>query len=162
MKIIDKIFRDKKGNSVIYILLAIGIFLIALGGNLGKKESKPAVIETSPKQSEEKNIAAELEETLSQIKGAGEVHVMLVYDNDGKKNFGYDSDSSQKKTVILNKQGGEEALIREEITPEVRGVIIVADGGGNVRIKEALTHAAQTVLGIAPHKIEVFERKDSQ
>lgn len=164
MKIIDKIFMHKKGNTLIYILLAVGIFLLTVGSTLSPtKKTEPEKAESvvieqqSAVSATEKRLAA----ILSEIKGAGKVNVMIVTNNSGKKSFGYDTDGKQKKTVILSRQGQEEALISEEFTPDIRGVIIVADGGGNTFVKADLTNAAKTVLGIAPHKIEVFERIDS-
>lgn len=159
MKMLSKFFRDKSGNTVIYILLAVGILFVVGGSSLSavKKTSTEEVKEPMPAV---KSIDEQLSEILSEIKGAGEVSVMIVKDNDGSKNYGYDTDGKQKKTVILNKQGGEEALVSEEIAPRIRGVLIVADGGGKGSVKEALIKSTQTVLGIAPHKIVVCERKE--
>ena len=39
MKIIDKIFRDKKSNTVIYILLAVGILMLVFANSA--KQSIP-------------------------------------------------------------------------------------------------------------------------
>ena len=149
MKIIDKFFTDKKGSAVIYILLTVGILLLTAGSGMfsPKKTEKPVAAESKAESSTEEK----LEKILSQIKGAGRVSVMIVT-----------TDGKQKKTVILSRGGGEEALVSEEIMPEISGVIIVAEGGGKSSVKAELTHAAQTALAIAPHKIEVFERKDSQ
>ena len=159
MKIIDKIFRDKKGNSGIYILLVLGILLIVLGSGGGEKNKE------EKKSSEqikivENSLKDELEKTLCEIKGAGSVTVMLTYENDGEKNFGYDTTGKDKKTVILNKQGSQEALVSSQKHASIRGVIIIADGGGNIKVKESLIKAAQTVLSLPAHKIEVFERNE--
>jgi len=158
MKIISKFFRDKSGNTVIYILLAVGI-LFVVGGSTLSAVKKPMQENEIP-QIATKSVEDELSEILSEIKGAGTVSVMLVKDNEGLKNYSYDTDGKQKKTVILNKQGGEEALISEEVAPKIRGVLIVADGGGKGSVKEALIKSTQTVLGVAPHKIVVCERKE--
>ena len=69
-------------------------------------------------------------------------------------------EGKNKKTVVLSGSGGESALVAEEIAPYVRGVIVVADGGGNIKVKEALLRAVRAALGIVPHKIEVFERNE--
>lgn len=158
MKIISKFFRDKSGNTVIYILLAVGI-LFVVGGSTLSAVKKP-VQENAVAQTVAKSIDDELSQILSEIKGAGKVSVMIVKDNDGSKSYSYDTDGKQKKTVILNRQGGEEALVSEEVAPRIRGVLIVADGGGKGSVKEALIKSTQTVLGIAPHKIVVCERKE--
>ena len=137
MKIIDKFFTDKKGSAVIYILLTVGILLLTAGSGMfsPKKTEKPVAAESKAESSTEEK----LEKILSQIKGAGRVSVMIVTKNSGEKKFGCDTDGKQKKTVILSREGG-----------------------GKSSVKAELTHAAQTALAIAPHKIEVFERKDSQ
>ncbi len=158
MKIISKFFRDKSGNTVIYILLAVGILFVVGGSTLSAVKKVPQ--ENEIPQIATESIDDELSEILSEIKGAGEVSVMIVKDNEGLKSYSYDTDGKQKKTVILSAQNGEEALVSEEIAPRIRGVLIVADGGGESRVKEALIKSTQTVLGIAPHKIVVCERKE--
>lgn len=159
MKIISKFFRDKSGNTVIYILLAVGILFVVGGSSLSAIKKTPPD-ENEVLQEVTKSIDDELAEILSEIKGAGEVSVMIVKDNEGLKSYSYDTDGKQKKTVILNSQSGEEALVSEEIAPRIRGVLIVADGGGKGSVKEALIKSTQTVLGIAAHKIVVCERKE--
>ena len=159
MKISD-FFRDKKGNSVIYILLAAGILMIVLGNAFTTTKVPEKKEETAKSAFKETALRDELSSTLSQINGAGNVTVMLTYENNGEKNFGYDKTGNDRQTVVLNSQGSQEALIKEHIQPVVRGVIIIADGGGNIKVKENLIRAAQTVLQIAPHKIEVFERNE--
>ena len=134
--------------------------MIALGNTFSSEEPKKEKEEVTTPPAVENNLEDELSCILSQIKGAGEVTIMLTYENDGKKNFGYDVAANEKKTVVLNSQGTQEALVEEKILPVVRGVIIIADGGGNIKVKESLIRAAQTVLQIAPHKIEVFERNE--
>ena len=111
MKIIDKFFTDKKGSAVIYILLTVGILLLTAGSDMfsPKKTEKPVAAESKAESSTEEK----LEKILSQIKGAGRVSVMIVTKNSGEKKFGCDTDGKQKKTVILSRGGGEEALVSE-------------------------------------------------
>ena len=63
---IDKLFRDKKGSSVIYILLAMGIMLLIFGST--SKKTAPQVTQNvyDSRTTEAANI-------LSEIKGAGRV-----------------------------------------------------------------------------------------
>ncbi|MBQ3022632.1 MAG: hypothetical protein IJD91_04850 [Clostridia bacterium] len=128
---IDKLFGDKKNNGLIYILLAMGIMLLILG-NTTKKDPQQEVNNVYSSR------AAEAEEILSEIKGAGKVCVMI-------------SDGEKDETSLL-------------VSPEKKekrdaGVLIVADGGNNSTIREKLVRAASVALGVSAHKIEVFERK---
>ncbi len=156
MKLINKFFGDKSGIYLIYILLAIGVLLIVCAGSFSGSEKEPeAVLPEVTKTLEDR-----LSSILSSIKGAGQVDVLIVYKNDGEKSFKSDSDGKNQKTVILNKQGEEEALVTETTAPQIRGVLIVADGAGKLSVKESLIKSAEIALGIAPHKIVVYERTD--
>lgn len=126
---LDKIFGDKKGSAVIYILLAMGIILLVCGSS-GKKEPVPKenYTRTSP--------TLEAEEILSKIDGAGKVSVMIC--------------RGMKEENLLTSTKNEE---------KIGGVLIVADGGGDSKVREKLVRAASVALGVSAHKIEVFERK---
>lgn len=128
---IDKLFRDKKGSSVIYILLAMGIMLLVFG-------STPKNEAPQNTQSAYDSRTTEAENILSEIKGAGKVSVMI---SDGE-----------------NKEKSSLTSIRKEEKESV-GVLIVADGGSDGAVCERLIRAASVALGVSPHKIEVFERK---
>ena len=128
MKIIDKIFRDKKVNNVIYIVLAAGIIMLMCGSSFFN--SKPKA-ETPIKL--EKSLEEKTEAILSQIKGVGEARVMISY-------------SSKKED--------------EDITEEIKGVLVVSDGGGSSGVQEKIVSALEAALGVEAHKIQVFERKE--
>ena len=128
MKIIDKIFGDKKANNVIYIVLAAGIIMLMTGSSFFS--SKPKA-ETPIKL--EKSLEEKTEAILSQIKGVGEASVMISY-------------SSKKED--------------EDITEQIKGVLVVSDGGGSSGVQEKIVSAIEAALGVETHKIQVFERKE--
>ena len=156
MKLINKIFGDKSGSYLIYILLAIGILLVVCAGSYSGTKKEPEAVTPIVQQTLEERLSL----ILSRIRGAGQVDVLIVYKNDGEKSFKSDTDGKNQKTVILNKHGEEEALVSETMAPQIRGVLIVADGAGELSVKEALIKSAEVALGIAPHKIVVYERTD--
>jgi stage III sporulation protein AG len=47
-------------------------------------------------------------------------------------------------------------VVIKEILPEVKGVIVVAEGASNIEVRESLTRAVQVLSGVAVHKIQVF------
>lgn len=127
---IDKFFGDKKSSTVIYILLAMGILLLICGSVLKPQPQQPQEIYIDSR-------AAEAERILSEIKGVGNVRVMI-------------SGEEKEKSVL---QSDEDNSLSE-------GVLIVADGGGDSRVREKIIRAAGAALGVDPHKIQVFERKE--
>ena len=50
-------------------------------------------------------------------------------------------------------------MIIKEVRPNVRGVIVVAEGAEDILIKEQLYSAVKTVLGIQGNKVEVYSSK---
>ena len=50
-------------------------------------------------------------------------------------------------------------IILKEVLPEVKGVVVVADGASDTLIKERLVNAVKVLFDIPIHKIQVFERK---
>lgn len=69
------------------------------------------------------------------------------------------SDSGQLVLVQTAQGGGERPVVTKETRPEIQGVLVVADGATDPRVKESLTRAVETALDIEPHKISVMPGK---
>lgn len=138
MKKIDKIFGDKKASAVIYIVLAVGILMLA-GGNgfLHSDTDNKALPGAVSKNTAEEN----LRQILSEIDGVGEVSVMLCQSEVAQKNEQsvFSSSDKQYKSVI-------------------DGVLVVAEGGKDAAVREKIIRATKAALGVDAHKIEVLER----
>ncbi len=137
MKIIDKIFRDKKVNSVIYIILAVGILMLVFANSRGSSTSYP---QAAAKTGEEISLKQETETILSRIDGVGEVDVMIAC---------YSSDANT-------------ASLTSSPEPDIQSVLVVAEGGNNSGVRETIIRAVKAALGVEPHRIEVFERKEKR
>lgn len=117
----------------------------------------------------------ELEAILSQIEGAGKVSVSLTLSSDGVKTYAANireekkdleessagnkkltSEASISRDIAVN---SGDALLVEHKNPEVVGVLIVAQGAGNPKVKENLTYAASALLDIPVHKVKVMPRE---
>ncbi|HHY77472.1 MAG TPA: stage III sporulation protein AG [Clostridiales bacterium] len=121
----------------------------------------------------------ELAGILSKIAGVGKVSVMITYESgkelvtqkdksitdkvtDEKDNAGgtriINESSVSEKTVMVNQQGGSsEPLIVKEINPQIRGVIVVAEGAWDSKVKRKISQAVQTVLDIPAYRVTVLE-----
>jgi len=121
-----------------------------------------------------------LKSILSKIKGAGEVDVMITFVSSNEAVPAVDVTTSQNTTQEKDKEGGtrninetnkENSIVYEEsqgvkkpfvvkeILPKVKGVVIVAEGAGDAEVRSNLTKAAQALLEVSAHKIQVFQRK---
>lgn len=124
----------------------------------------------------ERQKAADLEAMLGQIQGSGRVQVMVTLEAgpaiEVVKNTTIDqstttetaSDSSTRQTQSTNTRhdhvftrdgASERPVISQTSAPEVAGVLIVAEGAKDVRIKARLLDAAMVALKIPANRIEV-------
>jgi len=122
-----------------------------------------------------------LEDAFSQIDGAGKVKVLLTlaYGREldvaedkttnesitkdtgtaGGERTTQTSSADSKKILITGNDGVSAPLVLREVQPKIEGVIIIAEGGDNIFVKEALTSAAETVLGLDMSKVQVCKMK---
>lgn len=127
------------------------------------------------------DISIKLENILKNIKGVGNVKVLITYSQTSKVVPMYSEDSTQKlteendsgggtrtinenttkKEVIYEESNGEKKPITQSIiNPTIEGAIIAAEGANSSVIKENIIQAVEAVTGISSHKIQVFEMKD--
>ena len=120
--------------------------------------SQPAVTTSATAD----NLEIKLENILSQIKGAGEVKVLIVYKNDGTSNLAKDveytleSDGStvNKSVIVMGKD--KEAIIVQKNIPDVQGVIVTAQGAWDETVKQNIKKAVEAALPVMAHRIEVL------
>ncbi len=172
----------KKIKTDIITFAAVGIALIFLGGAFGRKdEAKEVKAMAAVKEEKTDTLEDRLEVILSKTEGAGKVDVLITYktgkelvvaqqlseeDTSTKENAvkGDERDikSSLKEStyvIMENSDGSQTPLVLKEMEPEIEGVIIVAEGGDSIIVKNNLIAAAQAALGVSTHKIQVLKMK---
>jgi stage III sporulation protein AG len=127
------------------------------------------------------DIESRLEEILSQIEGAGKVRVMITYatgtetvpamSTDSQSSVSEQSDetgswqksaeSSEQSSPVTSRSGGEVLVLTEKM-PQILGVMVVAEGAGDLSVRLALQRAVETVLQISSKKVDVFPMEKSQ
>ena len=122
-----------------------------------------------------------LEEILSQMKGVGRVSVMITYATGTEIVPAYDVKENENSTKEKDSNGGtrdisemdmeskiayedsadgrKKPIIIKDIMPIVKGVVVIADGAQDPRVKENISKAVRTLMDIPIHKVQVFERK---
>lgn len=137
MSELKKLLKNRN-NRIMLVILIIGIVIIMISAMPRDAESG-AELKTVDCSGEE----ARLGEILSEIKGAGEVSVMISYgetsnETDGiGRGFSYGNNS---------------------VSVEPRGVIIVADGADDREVRNSLKAAATAATGVGANRVCVYDR----
>lgn len=70
-----------------------------------------------------------------------------------------DDESIEEQVVIVNNDGNETPVVVQTEPPVVKGVLIVATGMENLKIKERVIEAVTRVLDVPRHKVSVQPKK---
>lgn len=143
---IKKIFQNRN-NLLMIIILIIGIAIIVLPGMKPDVTNDTVEIADETRGEEER-----LSGILSQIDGAGRVSVMISYESTMEKDIAYDGDMERAVT------SGGDVVVRREIYPGVKGVIVIADGAADPVVRNAIKEAVIAVTGAAANHICVYSR----
>ncbi|WP_051569065.1 stage III sporulation protein AG [Alkaliphilus transvaalensis] len=181
---------SKKYVANILVLLAVAIIALIVSGDFFVKDASSNNNSNQPingtlvhqvveNRTEEEVVEARLKRILEEIKGAGEVQVMITFemgaeivpaintvestdtteekDSNGGSRV-VNSQSVTTNTVITNESGGNKPLVLKEIKPQVKGVIVVAEGADDIAVKASLYEAVKTVLQVPGHRVQVYPR----
>ena len=172
--------KGKKDQWLIVILVGILLLVIAIPTSTAKKDSGSKETVTTAQQSEDTDSYARLlerrlEEALTQVQGVGKVSVMITLSSSAEKvvekdretssdtstdgeNGTSQSSSSAETSVYSGESGSGTPYIKKELTPDIKGVMVIADGGDNAVVIENITEAVQALFGVDTHKIKVMKR----
>ena len=65
----------------------------------------------------------------------------------------------QKELVFMDSGSGRVPVVIQRIKPEIKGVVVVADGAGSSSVCQDILNAVEALLGIPRHRIQVLKRK---
>ncbi len=147
----------------VLLILAVGVFLMALPKGKTSQLAESNVTEVSIEDPGEK-----LEEILSQIEGVGKVRVLLtertgaetVYQMDRDDRVSGDAEDNRIQTVIVTgADRSQQGLIKSVIPPVYLGAVIVCQGGDMPVVKLSVVEAVSAVTGIPADRITVLKMK---
>lgn len=177
LPIIKKLKSIKHIEIIIFVIFLLIAFLIMFGGsNIFSFGSTSFIQETASTSYTYFSTSAYLRDTENNLKtilqgidGAGEVNVMIsaksageiVYATNTEEITTTDKNSNvittKNETIIFTtKDGVSQPLVLKEILPEISGVVIVAKGASDTKVKLNIITATQTLLGISSDLINVF------
>lgn len=165
--------RKIKNIEIVVAVILLAIILIVYTGYTGAKAKRDKSVNTAAEKSD--SLEQKMEKILSEISGAGKVSVMITYKgsveyvtaNTSNVNTNTTTDISRTTSttsqtispVIINSNGSSGPIIVKEIMPEVKGVIVVAEGAGNVIVRLELIRAVMVALDIGAEDIEIFTKQ---
>lgn len=182
---LSKMDKEKREKAVIIFLLGIFFLLAATPVSGSKKtkktqqagtgEKKEETVKTSSNDAYIEALENKLEQTIAGMEGAGKVLVMITLKDSGEKildkNQPYESESSKEKeegkesertsirsdqeTVLIEQEGNQEPIVVLEKYPEIEGVVVVCEGGGNSALALRIKEAVQALFSIDAHKVVV-------
>ena len=157
----------KRSDWMILVLAGILILIIALPTDTKEKKQAEEAKENISKENNtmeasKDEIERKLEDILEKIDGAGDVKVMITYQDSGtqvvekdkntSENSLEESDSTggvrstkeqqlQESTVYEEADAGNTPFVSKELLPKVEGILIVASGGDNQKVKQNISEA---------------------
>ena len=173
----------KRSDWLILVLAGILILIIALPTDTKKKKqaekSKENISkENNTMEASKDEIERKLEDILEKIDGAGDVKVMITYQDSGtqvvekdkntSENSLEESDSTggvrstkeqqlQESTVYEEADAGNTPFVSKELLPKVEGILIVASGGDNQKVKQNISEAVLALFQVEAHRIKIVK-----
>ena len=120
--------KDKKNKYIVFALLAVLVFVIAIPTSTEDKTGEITVSENDSGREME----VQLKHVLSAMEGVGEVEVMITFETEENSLFGTSAGNGR-----------------------VCGVVVVAEGAGNAVVETRISNAIKALFSIDAHKIVV-------
>ncbi len=176
-KIRSKLGGVKNLNTIIFVvagcialLCVLSLFSFSENKNDNKDEQVKSYYE---------EVESRLSSVLGEIKGAGNVKVMINYsgtseiitamtsnvstdkttDSGSSSNRVTESKTEITEPIIIQQNGEDTPVVIKEILPDIVGVIVVAEGANDMSVKINLISAVQTLLDVPADKVEIFAMK---
>lgn len=143
----------------------------------GQKEIAGEPLNKSLMAREEESLSGKLQEMLAEIEGAGKVKVTVRLAASAREDYAINTTTGRKTTqekdqgggtrvitentdtnqlVLIRGGNGENPVVEQERAAQVAGVLVVADGARDPRVKARLFQAVRVALGVEPQKILVL------
>jgi stage III sporulation protein AG len=163
-----KALPDNKKHVLLIAVIVVSLLALIAFETMGSSEAaapKERIIPTA-----EEYIAStekQLKSILSQVEGAGDVHVMITlescYENVFAKDYSNKTDTQKdssninvtEELVVVKNTDGEGGVVIKVCEPVVKGVAVVCEGADNIKVKSAITEAVCALFDISSTKVSV-------
>lgn len=146
-------------------------------------ENNRTSLYTDSMEAYEKYLEHRLGSALEYVEGVGRAEVVITLKSSGQKIVEKDLSSNSQTSSEEDQNGGtrntenrssdkasvyaqgsdgsQTPYISKEMTPEIEGVLIIAEGGDNALVIQNITEAIQALFGVEAHKIKIMKRTDT-
>ena len=171
--------KIKKEQFLIGALLGILLLVIAIPVPKAEKNEQTEAVKEEVSE-RECSLEVELKEILQRISGVGRTEVFITYEDDGKIIVEKDESVSEELIKEADSSGGtrtttstrnEKATVYgnsdapyviQELSPTIKGILVVAEGGGNIAVKKQIQETIEALFGLDSHKISIMKMEVTQ
>ena len=155
-----------KHLDIVIALVVLAIVLLVYFGAFSTKKNDIVI-----DKDDNADFLASLERIISSIDGVGKTSIMINYDDNRiveiaskvESTSKVEADGSitiieeRKEPIIIRQNGKDAPIILSESVGSIKGVIVVAKGASDVKVKLHLIDALATFLDVDRDKIKVYE-----
>lgn len=156
-RLVQKI-KSKKHIEIIIAVIAVAIMLVLYFSVKTGDKSETATAAGVDTYCEK--METQLADVIGSISGAGKTKIIVNWESSTEAQIAYVTQTSGSNITstpqLITSQGSSGPVIIKEIYPKAKGVIVVCEGGGNVKIKLDIITAVSTLLDITSDKINVY------
>ena len=171
--------KIKKEQLLIGALIGFLVLVIAIPVPKTEKNKQTEAVKEEISE-KEYSMEAELKEILQRISGVGRTEVFITYEDEGKIVVEKDESVSEELIEEADSSGGtrtttstrnEKATVYgnadapyviQELSPTIKGILVVAEGGGNVTVKKQIQETIEALFGLDSHKISIMKMEVTQ
>lgn len=154
----------KEGSRTAWaVALGVAAMLLILLSELWPQQAQTSASQRQSTAAEAAAYQQELEQRLAsiiaEVDGAGKTTVMVTLENGEERVYALDTQSgpsqSQQTHVLLD---DGTALEQTVYSPQVRGVAVICEGGGDVSVAARITELVSALLDVPSNRICVEKR----
>lgn len=149
-------------------LIVVGIYLMSAGLPTSKKNNSSSTkqdnveLKFSSSQEYVYYLENKLENVITNVKGVSNVNIIItlekgfeyIYVTEEETNTTSNGSVITKVNVVMI---DGQPIIKEEIYPIIKGVVVVANGVGDTKVKLNVLSLIQTVIDVENNKINIME-----
>ena len=160
LSLLEKCRRDKNRAALAAAVGVLAMLLILISELFPQADKTVSSGQEQSALAYQTQLEQRLEKLISQMSGAGKTTVMVTLETGEEAVYALDTQSGDlqsQNTHVLLDDGS--ALTEPVCQPQIRGVAVLCDGGGDVRVAARITELLTSLLDLPSNRICVEQRK---